>query len=96
MMHQNESEKTLIQNLEEFATRQGIDCVWLDTDSKYIPISDPKDRVVFMNKNWEYGEKSSLALAYGIEAVIHENSSVDDLNAYAQNLIKESKHCTRI
>ena len=36
-----------------------------------------------MNKNWEYGEKSSFALAYGIEAVIHENSSVDDLNGYA-------------
>ncbi|MFQ3624534.1 hypothetical protein U2F58_03495 [Lactobacillus johnsonii] len=96
MMNQNESEKTLIQNLEEFATEQGIDCVWLDTDPKYIPVSYPKDRVVFMNKNWEYGEKSSLALAYGIEAVIHENSSVDALNAYAQNLIKESKHCIRI
>lgn len=49
-----------------------------------------------MNKNWEYGEKSSFALAYGIEAVIHENSSVDDLNGYAQDLIKESKHYIRI
>lgn len=96
MMNRNESEKTLIQNLEEFATEQGIDCVWLDTDPKYIPVSDPKDRVVFMNKNWEYGEKSSFALAYGIEAVIHENSSVDDLNGYAQDLIKESKHYIRI
>lgn len=96
MMNQNESEKTLIQNLEEFATEQGIDCVWLNTNPKYIPVSYPKDRVVFMNKNWEYNEKSSLALAYGIKAVIHENSSVNDLNGYAQNLIKESKHCTRI
>lgn len=96
MMNQNESEKTLIQNLEEFATEQGIDYVWLNTNPKYIPVSYPKDRVVFMNKNWEYNEKSSLALAYGIEAVIHENSSVNDLNGYAQNLIKESKHCTRI
>jgi hypothetical protein len=96
MMNQNESEKTLIQNLEEFATEQGIDCVWLNTNPKYIPVSYPKDRVVFMNKNWEYNEKSSLALAYGIEAVIHENSSVNDLNGYVQNLIKESKHCTRI
>lgn len=92
----NQNEKTLIRNLEEFATEQGIDCVWLDTDPKYIPVSDPKDRVVFMNKNWEYGEKSSFALAYGIEAVIHENSSVDDLNGYAQDLIKESKHYIRI
>lgn len=96
MMNQNESKKTLIQNLEEFATEQGIDCVWLNTNPKYIPVSYPKDRVVFMNKNWEYNEKSSRALAYGIEAVIHENSSVNDLNGYAQNLIKESKHCTRI
>lgn len=91
MMNQNE--KTLIQNLEEFATEQDIDCVWLNTNPKYIPVSDPKDRVVVMNKNWEYSEKSSFALAYGIEAVIHENSSVDALNAYAQNLIKEFKHC---
>ena len=29
MMNQNESEKTLIQNLEEFATERGIDCVCL-------------------------------------------------------------------
>ena len=55
--------KQTILDLEEFATEQGIDCVWLDTDPKYIPVSDPKDRVVFMNKNWEYGEKSSFALA---------------------------------
>ncbi|MGS0679505.1 hypothetical protein [Lactobacillus johnsonii] len=48
MMNQNESEKTLIQNLEEFATKQGIECVWLDTDPKYIPVSYPKDRVVFI------------------------------------------------
>ena len=89
VVEENESEKTLIQNLEEFATERGIDCVWLDTDPQYIPVSCPNDRVVFMNRNWMYRDKNSFALAYGIEAIIHRNSLVDDLNKYAQKLINE-------
>lgn len=85
----DKKEKTLVAKLEEYAEENGISCVWLDdANPKYIPVSFPEDRAVFMNSNWEYQELNLFTLAYEIECVLHKSSSVKELNAYAEELIQ--------
>ena len=86
------TERRLIQRLENFAQRKNIYCIWLNMDPTYIPVVSTQDRVIFMNKNWKEKNKNEYALAYLIEGILHNTTSVSEIDKYVQYLLKEIKN----
>lgn len=86
------TEEVLIQRLENFAQEKNIDCIWLDMNPTYIPVASNQDRVIFMNNNWKEKYKNVYALAYLIEGVLHNTTSVSKIDKYTKYLLKEIKN----